>query len=295
MTMRNAPLKFTDDQPVIGRYYPRGCTQSTMDNGDLYVRFDGVGYAWTAPTKKFAFTAGATVEFNQDFECDSDDTMYAHFPVRQASTPSFTMGTIEMPLTAIIQGMVPQLASSFGQQVIRAQLSQGFTVIRDTDNNVDFGMGVYHPPARPSHPFNVPSGSRLTTENLRVEVHTGERDFIGPIYVEDANKTLYVTATLDSVRAIDVFVMSADEGAASLTDYLAAPQAGPLRYPLRPPPYTAVLQQGMQYVQAVPVPAGYWYVVLDNTATAGYVSPPPSLFEAPPAVVSYVVQIGDTN
>ena len=293
MTIRNAPLKLSDDQPVIGRFYPRGCASKELENGDLTVQFDGVGYAWTAPTKKMTFSAGASVQYNQDFECDDNNAIYAHFPVRAVSPPSFQMGTIEQPITSLLQGMMPQLSSQFGQQILRTKLVDGLTVISEDGGNTDFGIGIFHPPTRPPHPFNVPSGSRITYENLRVEVHPNERDFIGPIYVEDSGKALYITMGLDGAQAADIFVMSGDEGAASLADYLGAAQAGPLRFPLRPPPFTGVLQAGMQYLQTVQVSSGYWYVVIDNTPTAGIVNPPQSLFDAPPAVVNYVIQIGD--
>src|SRR5262249_54862018 len=47
MTTRNAPLKLAPDAPVIGRFFPEHCTQRQLDNGDLWVQFDGKGYAFT--------------------------------------------------------------------------------------------------------------------------------------------------------------------------------------------------------------------------------------------------------
>jgi hypothetical protein len=134
----------------------------------------------------------------------------------------------------------------------------------------------------------------LTYENLRVEVHQQERDFIGPIYVQDSGKALHLTLGVDGVQAVDVFVMGGDEGASALSGYLAAQAAPPiLSGSLRPPPFTGVAQIGAQYAVTVPVSQGYWYVVIDNTSTAGVVNPPVTPFDDRAAVVNYVIQIGD--
>src|SRR5438105_996466 len=45
MTKHNAPLQLQADAPAIGRFFPRTCVQQTLQNGDLYVQFSGVGYA----------------------------------------------------------------------------------------------------------------------------------------------------------------------------------------------------------------------------------------------------------
>ena len=48
--------------------------------------------------------------------------------------------------------------------------------------------------------------------------------------------------------------------------------------------------------RALPLAAGMYYVIVDNTTSAGQVQPAPPLFGVvgdTPAVVSYVIQIGD--
>jgi hypothetical protein len=295
MKERNVPLKLAEDQPVIGRFYPQQCTQQTLDNGDLSVQFHGQGYAWSAASKKLSFNAGAQVQYSQDFKCEGDDTMYAYFPVAMASNPpEFVPGVIEAPIASLVGNIVPSLVSQFGQTLLRSKLTEGFTVIRAPNGDTDFGLGLYQPPNRPQHPYNVPSGSALTYENLRVEVHQQERDFIGPIHVQEDGKALVVTLGVDGVPAIDVFVMGGDEGAGALSAYLAAQTAPPIPpAQLRPPPYTGMAQAGQPYNQTIPVSQGYWYVVLDNTSTAGVVNPPVSPLDDRAAVVNYVIQIGD--
>ena len=41
MPRHNAPLKLTPDAPIVGRFYPQHCQQQQLDNGDLWVHFDG--------------------------------------------------------------------------------------------------------------------------------------------------------------------------------------------------------------------------------------------------------------
>jgi hypothetical protein len=45
--------------------------------------------------------------------------------------------------------------------------------------------------------------------------------------------------------------------------------------------------------QSIPLPKGVYYVVFDNTPTAGAVSPPNNPLDDRAAVVNYVLQIGD--
>ena len=64
MTTRNAPLTLAPDPSVIGRFFPQHCSQQVLDNGDLWVHFDGFGYAWTPLSRKVTFTSAATIQYN---------------------------------------------------------------------------------------------------------------------------------------------------------------------------------------------------------------------------------------
>ena len=72
----SAPLKMNDDQPVVGRFFPRQCTAKTLDNGDLSVSLAGEGYAWTNVSKKVTFGMTAAAVYDQDFLM-SGPTLYA--------------------------------------------------------------------------------------------------------------------------------------------------------------------------------------------------------------------------
>jgi hypothetical protein len=294
MTTREAPLKLAADAPIIGRFYPQQCTQQTLDNGDLWVQFSGFGYAYTNLSKKVTFTSAATIQYNQDFKCADDKSVYAYFAARQPiAHPDFRILQIEQPVANLMQNWIAPFADSFGQQMVSDKLAQGFTVIQDPDGSTDFDVGMLSLGQRPVHPIDVHGGDRVTWENARTEVHTGERDFIGPVNVQGNNRAIYVTMHVDGVQAVDVFVIPKMLGDPSLQAYVNQGPVGPLA---APPPFTDVVQYGAQYQRAVPVPAGMYYVVIDNTPLAGQAAPPPTLLGVgdTPAVVNYAIQIGDS-
>jgi len=293
MTTRNAPLKLSADSPVVGRFYPQHCTQRQLDNGDLWVQFDGMGYAWTNLSKKVTFTSAATIQYNEDFKCAEDNSVYAYFDTRTVSPPDFRILQIEQPVANLVQNWIAPFADSFGRQMVSGQLAQGFTVIQGDDGSSDFDVGHLAVGQHPAHPFNLHGNSRTTIESQKTEVYSNERDFIGPIVIADSGRAIYLTMQLDGQQAVDVFLVPKNEGDASLQLYVNYGPSGPLAYP---PRFSDVVQRGVQYQRAVPVQAGMYYVVIDNTASAGQAAPA-SLFPFgvadAAAVVNYAIQIGD--
>lgn len=288
LVKHSAPLKLSDDQPTIGRFFPQTCTSKQLDNGDLFVTFGGQGYAWTNLSKKITFTMDGSVVYDQDFIMDGS-TMYAYFRTRQVQSSNFQSRIIEQPVANFINQLSP-IGDNFGRQLVGSELQKGFTVIRKDDGNADFGLGIVEKGTTPQHPFDVHGSSKLTYENTRVEIHQNERDFIGPIVIDDAGRAIYVTGTLDGLQAIDVLYMRKDEAEASLGYYMNYAQSGPLA---APPFVGDVMQAGMPYTRTLPLPRGTYYLVLDNTPSAGQVAPPQNLLDDRAAVVSYVVQVGD--
>ena len=151
-------------------------------------------------------------------------------------------------------------------------------------------IGIVQKGKKPLHPFDVHGGDRITYENLRTEVHQNERDFIGPIEITEENRALYITANVDGVQAVDLLVMRKQDGDASLRLFFDYPQAGPLS---GQPMVSDVVTAGQNFKHTIPLPPGMYYVVLDNTPSAGQVSPPMNPFDDRAAVVNYVIQIGD--
>ena len=79
-------------------------------------------------------------------------------------------------------------------------------------------------------------------------------------------------------------------GEASLRLYLDYPSHGPLA---EPPAITDVLRQGGEYNRGFALPKGLYYVIVDNTPSAGVVNPPQNMLDDRAAVVNYAISVGE--
>ncbi|WP_146651069.1 hypothetical protein [Labilithrix luteola] len=292
MLQRNAPLRLAPDSPVIGRFYPTQCV--APEGEDLYVNFSGFGYAFTNVTKKMTFTMAATGLYRYDFLITEGDRcdIYAYFRPTRIDASDFRTHRLESSTASMLNSLT-SMGDSFGKQLMGQKLQEGFTVIRFTETNTDeFGLGIVPLGQKPFHPFQVHGNDRITYENERVEIHQNQRDFIGPILVEDEGRSLYVTASVDGAPAVDMLIMRKAEAEASLNLYYEYPQSGPLA---GAPIAGDIVQAGTQLKRAVPVSPGMYYVVFDNTPTAGQVNPPVNALDDRAAVVNYLIQIGDAS
>ena len=64
-------------------------------------------------------------------------------------------------------------ADKFGQQIVAAELTRGFTVIRRADGTVDFGLGIVEKGKEPFHPYQIKGQAKVVLANERIEVHSG--------------------------------------------------------------------------------------------------------------------------
>ena len=138
---------------------------------------------------------------------------------------------------------------------------------------------------------------RFTFANETTEIRGLQQDFLGPFEVDSKDRALYLKMQVTG-PAIDVFVVSKDVGYAWRKQYQnASPPSGP-------PTGAQVIQSGQTPASGlfegwVPVPQGAYYVVLDNSASAGSLNPPAKIptpvdpSRAQAATVSYLVQVGD--
>jgi hypothetical protein len=186
------------------------------------------------------------------------------------------------------------LSSDVGKQLVSGKLGEGFTVVQDNHQNLDFTLGLLPEGQKPQHPFDVHGEGRIRYESGRSEVHQNQRDFIGPIEITDAGRALYIDGTLDGLPALDILVMRKEDAEVALGLYYNYPQAGPLDASVL---YSDVITTGRPYSQAFKVPKGSYYVVLDNTPSAGQVAPPPvvTLLDDHVGAVSYAIAIGDAK
>jgi len=294
MRSRNAPLKLSADSPVVGRFYPTNCV---AQEGDLLnVQFSGRGYVYTNVTKKVTFDAGTSATFRYDFQVTDGDQcdIYSYFRPSQIVSTSFQTHRIESPVVSIFGGFA-SMGNNMGQQTLAQKLQDGFTVIAHdgSETNVEMALGIVPLGKKPFHPFQAEStDGKVTYENERVEVHQNERDFIGPIVVTDDKKAIFLTASVDGIPAIDLIMMRKADAEQSLQLYYEYPQQGPLA---GVPMSSEVLAQGNQLKRSIVVPPGTYYVVLDNTPTAGATMPAVNALDDRSAVVSYLIQIGDAS
>ncbi len=295
MTQRNAPLRLQPDTPVIGRFYPTQCAAKDDEQGGLYLQFSGFGYGFTNVTKKLTFTANGAALYRYDFrvreegKCD----IYAYFRPARIDASDFRLNRIESGVATLLNQMTA-IGDNFGKQLVSGKLTEGFTVISydASETDVDFGLGITPVGQPPFHPYDVHGEGKATYESERTEVHQNERDFVGPIPVEGSGRALFITAQMDGAPAIDVMVVGKDAGDASLRLYYDYPQIGPLA---APPMTDDVLQAGIEMKRAVPVPPGMYYVIFDNSASAGRAAPPGNAFDDRAAVVNYLIQVGDAS
>jgi hypothetical protein len=292
MTERGAPLRMSDDQPSIGRYFPLHCDARVVDddtNKSFLVQFTGSGYAFTNITLRLGFDASGVVDYDPDFLLDGS-TMYLYFRTKHIAATSFQATMIENPLAnlALVTGK-GGFAERFGQQVVAAELARGFTVIRRSDGSVDFGLGIIEKGKAPFHPYQIQGGQKTVLANERIEIHDGQREFLGPFHVEDDGKALYFNGNVDGAAAIDILVVPKDAGDEWLSLYIHRPGTTPPRYA---PLMDDVASATTPYRKTLPVGKGRYYVVIDNTNTAGHVAPPPSVLGDHAALFNYAVQLG---
>ena len=293
MLTHEAPIALVPGMPTVGRFFPRDCTQSTLPNGDLFVQFAGFGYAFTPISKKLTFTMSGAVEYDQDFRVGESCDIFAYFRTKAVKSSNFQTHVVEQPVASFLNSLTT-FSSDVGKQLVSGKLGEGFTVIQDNHQHFDFSLGLLPLGQKPQHPFDVHGDGRIRYEGSRAEIHQDQRDFIGPIEVNDDGRALYLSAALDGIPAIDVLVMRKEDAEVSLGLYYNYPQSGPLDAAVL---YGDVVTAGRPFEKAYKVPRGAYYVVLDNTASAGRVAPPPvvTILDDHTAALSYSIAIGDAK
>jgi hypothetical protein len=293
MLKRGAPLKLADDQPSVGRFYPQRCDTRLVDEDahrSFLVQFSGVGYAWTNITQRIGFDASGVVEYDPDFLLH-DATMYLYFRTKHVASTNFQPGMIENGAVNLALVLAPGgFAAKFGQQVVAAELTRGFTVIRRGDGTVDFGLGIVEKGKMPFHPYEIRGTAKTVLANERIEVHARQRDFLGPFEVDSQGRALFLTVAVDGAEGVDVMVVPRDAGEQWLSLYIHQPIPTPPSYP---PLLADVALSAQPYRKMLPVAKGRYFLVIDNTATAGRIAPPPNPFDDRAALVNYAVELGD--
>src|SRR5882724_8279834 len=97
MLKGGAPLKFGDDEPVVGRFFADSCESQVQDDDthkSFVVQYTGRGYAWTNVTHRIGFTSRGVVEYASDFQLN-DGAMYVYFRPRLIDGADFQTTLVE--------------------------------------------------------------------------------------------------------------------------------------------------------------------------------------------------------
>jgi hypothetical protein len=297
MLRRGAPIELSDHEPVLGRFFADGCSAQIIDNAErqsVVVRFTGRGYAWTNLTGRLGFSSTGLVEYAADFQLhpspgeDDGESMYIYFRPRSVGQATFDTLLIESELARASVGVSGVDPRAIGKDMIERQLARGFTVIRHgASGEVEFSPGVVAVGQRPFRPYTVLNSTKLTIDNDRTEVHPGQQDYVGGLFVADAERRLFLSVSLDGAPAADVFVVPEADGQAMLRAYVTQPGPAPL---LRAPLLDASVRAGEPLSLSLDIPPGNYFLVIDHSAAAGR-SPPAAGPQA--AKLDYLLQLGE--
>jgi hypothetical protein len=290
MRRRGAPVKLSDHEPVLGRFFADGCQTQIIDQADrqsVVLRYSGKGYAWTNVTERLGFSSTGLVEYAVDFQRHGA-SMYIYFRPRSVGGVSFQPLLIESAAAQLGMGLAGVDAPAIGKDIITRQLQRGFTVIRHSERGEsEFSPGLIPPGQRPFRPYEVRNSDKLTLDNDRTEVHVGQQDFVGGLFVPDSDQRLFLNTSLDGAPFVDVFVVPEIDGQTLTQAYVT--QAGGARL-LRAPLLEAQLSRGQPLQLELSVPAGNYFLIFDHGPSMGRHSPTPG---EQAAKIDYLVQVGE--
>jgi hypothetical protein len=294
MLKGGAPLKFGDDEPVVGRFFADSCESQVLDDEahkSFIVQYTGKGYAWTNLSRRLGFSSRGVVEYETDFQL-SDGAMYVYFRPRQIDGAAFQTTLVESARALGGLALSGVNADELGQHIVESQLRRGFTVVRrGAAGDTDFALGLVPTGEQPFKPFEVKRSAKQILANERTEVHSGQQDYVGAFEVKDGNQALYLTVALDGVPNADVLVVPKPVGDTMLDQYLHSAGGASLASPAL---LDETATQGSGFWQRfVNVEPGRYYVVLDNSSKLGKSAPDSQALDDAAAKLDYLVLLGD--
>jgi hypothetical protein len=295
MLKSGVALRLQDRAPAIGRFFPMQCTYNVNDSAQtITVNVAGTGYGYMMPAKRVGFSLTASVEYRPDFQIAGDDVYVWGRLNRLVQGPNFQLGYVENPVVDVMANVPPfgGIANFLGNQVVAGEMTRGFTVVYNEDTGKDFTLGIIAPPQRPSHPFDVTDNERFTFANEVVDVNVNQRDYLGPFEIAEADQALYLKMSVQGTP-VDVIIVDKQTGDVWRETYQSGKPLGPPPGPIQA---GGPLQPGSVDTRRYPLRPGLYYVVIDNTAAAGLVAPPVTIFSplgGTAAQVSYLAQVGE--
>ena len=287
LTQTGTPLRLSDDQPVIGRYYAKQCSATILDGDSsekMLARFSGEGFAWTLATGRIGFSAPTLMELAPDFRI-YQRSVYVYFRPTTIDSSGLRVLMTENDSLLRAAELADVDANAVGARLIQAQLERGFTAIFHEDGHLEFSLGLLELGEKPFLPYQVEQSRLQTYANGRTEIPAGGRDYIGRISLESA-QALVLHLKVEGTDSIDVALLPAEEGEASLQNYLT--QRSHLLSPKRLAFYAQVAKIA-PLKTSIRLEAGQYFLMLDHDKGFGDAQPqPPELA----ARVDYLIQVG---
>jgi hypothetical protein len=294
MLKAGAPLKFGDDEPVVGRFFADSCQSQVLDDDthkSFVVQYTGKGYAWTNVTERIGFSSRGVVEYQTDFLL-SNGAMYVYFRPRSIDGAAFQTTLVESALATGGLAVAGVNANDLGKHIVESELRRGFTVIRrGSSGAMDFALGLVEAGEQPFKPFDVKRTNKQILADERTEVHAGQQDYVGAFEVTDSGQALYLTMAIDGAPNADVLVVPKPVGDGLLDHYLQTAGGAALSSPALLD--DTVTQTSGLWQRFVNVDPGRYYIVIDNSAQLGRTAPDMSVKDDAAAKVDYVVLLGD--
>lgn len=264
-------LRLGESAAATGRFFPNQCSHRVDDaSRTITVDFGGTGYAYVAPARRVGFSATVSVEYRPDFQLAGDDVYVWARMNRVVTGPTFQLGYVENPIASAATSIGPigQVANQIGNQIVTSELGRGFTVVHNEDTGNEFGLGIILPPRRPARPYDTSEDDAFTFSNETVEIHAGQRDYLGGFAIEENDQKLVLKLAVDGPNGLDVLVLQKAYGDAWREAYQTGRDAGPpapvlTSFPISPGFTTRELK----------LPPGHYTVVVDNTSLVGTMAP----------------------
>jgi hypothetical protein len=293
---RGMGLRNQDRGPVIGRFFPTGCTVDVDSQNHLVtVKFNGWGYAYSTLTRKVTFNTDAALQFRPEVHFGDEDIYVWGKSSRIVDGPHFTVRAVENPVAGTATAVTPigNIANMFGNQIAAGELTRGFTVLQNWDTeSKSFGLGIILPPSRPHTPYDVSADEKHTFLNETLEVNWNQRDFLGPFDIVDSDQQLEVRM-FNQGGGAEVLVVQRQTGDVWRDQYI---QGGALTQPPGPVLGGVSIPPNRETRQSFRLQPGQYYIVIDNTAFAGSIAPVGNPFTGGPAArISAVVQLGEAG
>ncbi len=260
MTSRFAALQRQPAQPSLGRFAAQTCQVLQQDPTQqaLWVNFAGEGFAWMRPTGRIGFASQATVGYSPDFRLHEDD-LYVYFRTLKVDAIGFRLLMVQKAVAGAASAVAPNVAEGLGRDVLQAELSRGFTVVRKPNGAAAFFTGLVPLGEAPPGPFGSGDDDRKELAHGRTELAPWQQDYIGVFDITEDGKALFLKVEVDGAPAVDLTVLPGPAARQMFGRFVTDPGLPPLA---ARPLLSDRVPRGASWKRYLPVPKGRYAVVL---------------------------------